>query len=207
MPENNTDEAGEGALSEISRRRVLATTSGAVVGTAAIAGTTSAHEVDTIAFCGCSQVTVYGIELLSEGTDYEAVVYCDGSTQRRPLTGTETRQNYDVHADEEVDGDCQIIAVTGTTYPEGTFTICNEHCPSNCAARGLEDAGLECDDPDEIETNEFDSVTVQCSGCGRDEPGNPGQGGGNGNQGQGGGNGNQGKGGGNGNQGRGRGRN
>lgn len=156
----------------INRRKVLAATGSAAVGVAAFSGTASAHEVSTVAFCGCTQVTVYGEEL--GDTSYQAVLYCDGDIVRRDLTGTETRQNYDMDADETIGrgDDCQIIALEGTTSPHGDFTICNEHCPANCARKGLEDADLECSVPD--------SINVQCSGCGRDEPGHPGRGGGRG---------------------------
>lgn len=161
-----------GALSAITRRRVLATSGTAAAGLTAFTGTASAHVVDTVAFCGCTQVTVYGEEL--GDTSYQAVLYCDGDIVRRDLTGTETRQNYDMDADETIGpgDDCQIIALEGTTSPHGSFTICNNHCPANCARKGLDDADLECSVPD--------GITVQCSGCGRDEPGHPGGGGGRG---------------------------
>lgn len=194
--ESRTDGSG----TDLSRRNVLkkagGTGVGLAVGVGAFAGSASAHEVSTIAFCGCSQVTVYGQLLL--GSDaaadatgeggYEAVLYCDGELVRRPLSGTQTRQNYDLDADPEIDDDCQIIAVEGTTYPHsdehGTFRICNEHCPWNCAARGLHEQSSDwCDDPADIESGGGqggvpleEPIVIQCGGCGRPEPGHPGAG-------------------------------
>lgn len=167
----------------INRREVLAATGSAAVGVAAFSGTASAHEVSTVAFCGCTQVTVYGIELGADSSDYVAILYCDGDIVERDLTGTDRRVNYDMDADESIgpNDDCQIVAVKGTTYPHGDFIICNEHCPANCAAKGLAEADLDCDDPDDVTSGGSrdglpeQTITVQCSGCGRDEPGHPGR--------------------------------
>lgn len=190
----------ETTASDVTRRTVIAASSTAAVGLTAFTGTAAAHEVSTVAFCGCTQVTVYGALLLGrDGTEsglYSAVLYCDGDVVRRELTGTQTRQNYDMDADDSIgsDDDCQIIALEGQTYDAEEnetirFTICNTHCPSNCAAKGLADqAALDaadvgsCDDPDSILSGgssdgiERQPITVQCSGCGRDEPGSPGKG-------------------------------
>lgn len=189
--------------SEITRRTVLAASSTAAAGLTVFTGSAAAHEVSTVAFCGCTQVTVYGAWLLGrDGTEdglYSAVLYCDGEIVRRELTGSQTRQNYDMDADDSIASadDCQIIALEGQTYDAATnetipFTICNDHCPSNCATKGLDDqraldaAGVEsCDDPDSISSGgssdgiDRQTLTIQCSGCGRDDPGQPGQGAGN----------------------------
>lgn len=184
---------------EITRRTVLTASGTAVVGLTAFTGSAAAHEVSTIAFCGCTQVSVYGEWLLGREGDetglYHAVLYCDGEIVRRKLTGSQTRQNYDMDADDTIgsNDDCQIIALEGETYDvkngTRTFTICNDHCPSNCATKGLNDqqaldaANVDsCDEPDSIWSGgSFDGVdrqviTIQCSGCGRDDPGHPGQG-------------------------------
>lgn len=183
----------------ISRRRVLAASGSAAVGLTVFTGSAAAHEVSTIAFCGCTQVTVYGAFLLGRDRDepglYEAVLYCDGEIIRRTLTGSQTRQNYDMDADGSLRGeDCQIIALEGQTFDAGTgdtieFTICNDHCRANCASKGLDDQEAldaadvgPCDDPDDILSGgsqdgiERQTITIQCSGCGREEPGHPGRG-------------------------------
>jgi hypothetical protein len=196
-----TDETTETQESSpISRRSVLAASGSAAVGLTVFTGSAAAHEVSTIAFCGCTQVTVYGAFLLGrdddENVSYQAVMYCDGEIIRRTLTGSQTRLNYDMDADESLEGqDCQIIALEGQTFDaeEGTttFTICNEHCPANCASKGLDDQQAldnanppieTCDDPDSISSGGSDggierqTITIHCSGCGREEPGHPGRG-------------------------------
>lgn len=178
----DTDTGGvqnDGVSADVDRRRVLKAAGASMTAVAAFSGTASAHDVETVAFCGCSQVTVYGVLLCDGAPDpcdggYEAVVYCDGEVLRRPLFGTNDRQNYDVHEDEAVGDDCQLIAVEGTTWTGDQtqeFTICNEHCPARCAERGLADTGLSCDDPDSVGSKRFGTLSVQCSGCGREEPG------------------------------------
>lgn len=197
----NTEETPDTPESSpISRRSVLAASGSAAVGLTVFTGAAAAHEVGTIAFCGCSQVTVYGAFLLGRQGDepelYSAVLYCDGEIVRRPLTGTQTRQNYDIDEDTSFEGeDCQIIALEGQTYDGGEnqmreFTICNEHCPANCANKGLNDQQAldnasppvdSCDNPDDIFSGgsqggiQRQTITIQCSGCGREEPGNPGR--------------------------------
>lgn len=183
------------APTPITRRRLLAASGTSVLGLAAFTGSATAHEVSTIAFCGCSQVTVWGAWLNGREGDetgqYVAVLYCEGTIHRRPLSGTQTRQRYSVEDDGD---DCQIIALEGRTYDGETgevigFTICNEHCPANCAAKGLADeATLEehavgpCDDPSDIGSGgsrdgiSHQTVTVQCNGCGRSSPSTPGRG-------------------------------
>lgn len=183
----HTDTDGSDGLAS-SRRSLLrilgGTGVGLGVGVGAFAGVASAHEVDTIAFCGCTQVTVYGKFLTGnppeeEDISYQAVLYCDGDVVRRDLTGDSERQNYDLDDDESLDSeDCQIIAIEGTNWDgSGTveFTICNTHCPANCASKGLEETDLDCDDPSDLTSPTYGSITIQCGGCGRDEPGNPGR--------------------------------
>lgn len=180
---------------------MLAASGTAAAGLTLFSGSAAAHEVSTITFCGCTQVTVYGGFLLGRGGDesglYKAVLYCDGEIIRRTLTGTQTRQNYDMDADDSIgpSDDCQIIALEGQTYDTKTnesitFTICNTHCPSNCATKGLNDqaaldaAGVDtCDDPSSIVSGGSSdggiprqTLTIQCSGCGRDGPDHPGGG-------------------------------
>lgn len=184
---------------EITRRTVLTASGTAAVGLTAFTGSAAAHEVSTIAFCGCTQVSVYGAWLLGrDGTEsglYSAVLYCDGEIDRRELTGSQTKQNYDMDADDTIgpNDDCQIIALEGQTYDvkggTSSFTICNNHCPSNCATKGLNDqqaldaANVDpCDDPESIWSGGTSdgigrqAITIQCSGCGREEAGHPGQG-------------------------------
>lgn len=186
-------------LPAITRRKVLAASGSAAVGLPLFTSMAAAHEVSTIVFCACTQVTVYGEFLLGRDGDepglYEAVLYCDGETIRRELTGPQTRQNYDMGADDTLgpDDDCRIIALEGATFARSqgtrTFTVCNEHCPTNCAAKGLADrdwldaAGVgPCNDPSDVDSGgskngiPLQVISIQCSGCGRDEPGQPARG-------------------------------
>lgn len=140
MHSQSTTEHGDGLSRRTVLRRVGLTGVGLAIGAGAVPGVVSAHRVETIAFCGCSQVVVYG-EDLDDG-QYTAVLYCgdppDGDTECAPLTGTDGRVNHEVD-----DGECKIIGVIGTTNPQGdepgqTFSVCNQYGPQRCAEKALE---------------------------------------------------------------------
>lgn len=149
--QSESEQTGTG--SGLSRRSVLrragAAGVGLAVGAAAVPGTASANTVETIAFCGCSQVVVYGEDL--DDAQYTAVLYCgdppDGDIECASLTGTAERVNYEIE-----DQDCKIIGVVGRTNPQGpdgepeqSVSVCNQYGPQQCSVKALADV-----EPDDL---------------------------------------------------------
>lgn len=168
----------------LSRRTVLRRAGGLgalAAGAAVLSGPASANKVTTVAFCGCSQVVVYGETFVPDGT-YKAVLYCgdppggDVSCVELAPTDGDTRRSYEVG-----DQDCKIIGLIGTTFrdgnftPDEVFTVCNTYGPQQCAQRVLEHYGgaveTGCDisirygegtgQAGEIRRT-FDNVTLRC---------------------------------------------
>jgi hypothetical protein len=174
MMEGSDDRSETENRVDITRRKVLVATGAATAGVGAFAGTASAWDVTEIAFCGCSQVVVYGDGL--HDRDYHAILYCgepgSGSLSCAKMTGSDTVVNYEIE-----DTDCKVIGATGSTSNGGGFLVCNEYGPQNCADKALMDARgetftcdgeeveFECDDPDEF------GIAVRSGGCGPNAPG------------------------------------
>jgi hypothetical protein len=168
--QSESEQTGTG--SGLSRRSVLrragAAGVGLAVGAAAVPGTASANTVETIAFCGCSQVVVYGEDL--DDAQYTAVLYCgdppDGDIECASLTGTAERVNYEIE-----DQDCKIIGVVGKTNPPDDdatvgrpLSVCNQYGPQQCSRKALD--AVEPDDlldclVDAAETSGSDTLTIK----------------------------------------------
>ena len=160
MTDRHSDATG------LSRRTVLRRAGGLgalAAGSAVLPGTASANEVSTVAFCGCSQVVVYGEGFDTDGT-YIAVLYCgdlpDGELKCAELTGGDTRRNYEIE-----DEDCKIVGLIGTTFRKESgpsrdeiFTICNDQGPQRCAERVLEELQ---NDQDVVETT--CTISTKCA--------------------------------------------
>lgn len=172
MMRSSDDRTAE-ANRDVTRRKVLVATGAATAGIGTFAGTASAWDVTDIAFCGCSQVVVYGDGLRDR--DYHAILYCgepgSGSLSCAELTGSNSMVNYEIE-----DEDCKIIGVTGSTSDGGEFLVCNTVGPQNCADKALKDARgetftcdgeeieFECDEPSEF------GISVRSGGCGPNAP-------------------------------------